>query len=208
MENAVSALKIAFAIFIFILGLTMLFGLASQAKETARVLITEADKTTYYEYYDGDNDTIDGNGNRIVEFDDVIPALYRYSEENYAVTIIDKNGNIIARFDLDTEAICNNWKNTSRYNKYKFVSEIEKVFREVNRFANRINGNRILTNRFENCYNEATVVKDNETNEITYAEINNIANTNMEELFRQLYGQLNTSDTGIIRRDYYCYWIR
>jgi len=210
MENAVSALKIAFAIFVFVLGLTILFGMAGQAREVSRVLIAEADKTTYYEYYRGDDPSIDDNGNRIVSFKEIIPALYRYSEENYAVTIIDASGNIIARFDLDTESICNNWKSTSpniKYTKYKFVTELCNVFNEVNVFAHRIGANEITTNRFENCYDDTSVVRDSD-NKITYAEINNTANNNMEDLFRQLYGQLNASNINLIRRDYYCYWIR
>lgn len=219
MENAVSALKIAFGIFVFILGLTILFGLTAQAREVAGVLITEADKTTYYEYYEGGSDTIDGNGNRIVTFEDIIPALYRYSEENYAVTIIDKNGNIVTRFDLDTEAICNNWINNTerdKFNRYRFVNEVYKVFNEVNILANRIGTRDVITTYGfedpERCRKDTSVIRDTETNEIIHAELNNTAIGVMEELFNRIYGQKNTRPLNgqqpKIRRDYYCYWIR
>ena len=64
-------------------------------------------------------------GNRIVGFDEIIPVLYRYSQENYGVTIID-NKKIIARFDLDTENICNVWLNrtTTLETKQQFVKYI------------------------------------------------------------------------------------
>lgn len=210
MENAVSALKIAFAIFVFVLGLTILFGMAGQAREVSRVLIAEADKTTYYEYYRGDDPSIDDNGNRIVEFKEIIPALYRYSEENYAVTIIDASGNIVARFDLDTEVICNNWKSTSPnigYTKYKFVTELCNVFREVNTFAEKISANGISLGNFQSYLNAANVTRNAE-NEITSVEINDNDHREMEDLFERLYKQLNVSDTNLIRRPYYCYWVR
>ena len=50
MESAVDALKLAFGIFVFLLGLSILFRMTSLAKETSRILISEADRTTYYDY--------------------------------------------------------------------------------------------------------------------------------------------------------------
>ena len=127
MENAVGALKIAFAVLIFMIGLATLFSMTTQARETASFLISETDPTIHYLYYEEPTeDIIDNNGNRIVTLQDIIPVLYRYSEENYGVTIIDKDGNITARFDLDTETACNNWVNASDYTKYKFITEVAK----------------------------------------------------------------------------------
>lgn len=62
MENAVDALKLAFGIFVFLLGLAILFNMTSLAKETSRILISETDQTEYYEYKDLDQlMTVDGN---------------------------------------------------------------------------------------------------------------------------------------------------
>ena len=62
MENAVDALKLAFGIFVFLLGLAILFNMTSLAKETSRILISETDQTEYYEYKDSDQlMTVDGN---------------------------------------------------------------------------------------------------------------------------------------------------
>ena len=52
MENAVDALKLAFGILVFLLGLTILFRMTALAKETSRILISDRDRTKYYEYYD------------------------------------------------------------------------------------------------------------------------------------------------------------
>lgn len=206
MENAVDALKIAFAIFVFLLGLTMLFMLTSQATETARILIAEADKTTYYQYYESDGRSVDDNGNRIVTFKDIIPALYRYSEENYAVTIVNRDGDIVARFDLDTEANCNSWDDNrvEPYTKYKFITELNNVFTKVNTLANKIHGNRI---RLLTVVPTGTIQRD-DNGIITYCQgITKETEEGMKELFRKLYGQIGTSQSGTIRRDYYCYWL-
>lgn len=197
MENAVGALKIAFAVLIFVIGLTLLFSMTSQARETATYLISATDGTMYYTYYDEEatEESIDDNGNRIVTLQDIIPTLYRYSEENYGVTIVDKNGNIVARFDLDTESACNNWITASDYTKWNFITETNKIFQEVNTLANRIGANTVDLISI-NAYTE--VDQNNEVSDcIIYSE-------GMTDLFKQLYGQ-ETSNT--ISREYYCYWI-
>ena len=62
-------------------------------------------------------------GRRIVTLNEIIPTLYRYQQENYGVTIIDRNGKIVTRFDGDTENICNVWndRNTSDAMKENFM---------------------------------------------------------------------------------------
>ena len=52
MENAVGALKIAFAVLIFMIGLATLFSMTTQARETASFLISETDPTIHYLYYE------------------------------------------------------------------------------------------------------------------------------------------------------------
>ena len=83
MENAVDALKVVLAIIVFAIGLVLLFSMASRARETAEILISEVDRTKYYTPLDSTEVTMDNNGNRIVTIKDIIPAIYRYSEENY-----------------------------------------------------------------------------------------------------------------------------
>lgn len=54
MENASDALKIAFAVFVFIIALSIVFSLISKVKETADAILVYSDKTTYYDWIEGD----------------------------------------------------------------------------------------------------------------------------------------------------------
>lgn len=127
MENAVDALKQAVAVFIFVIALTSSFIMFSKAKQTADAVTTIQDKQEYLESAELDgtlytssntiaNPSEDNNvsgitqyGDRIVSKDDVISTIYRYYLEKYGVTIIDSDGNVIARFDSNTEAIVQQW---------------------------------------------------------------------------------------------------
>ena len=209
MENAVSALKMAAAIFIFILGLTMLFGMASLARETATVVISEADKTNYYQYYSGAETEIDTDGNRIVTFDEIIPVLYRYSLENYGVTIVDKNGHIVARFDLDTEAMCNNWVSATPDTKYRFASEMNKLFGEDSMLDKKAGKDIITETTFNLDDSDLTGIRRDDPNDstlITYAEIKPSKDGEIVNFFKKHYKQYYNAG-GLVRREYYCYWI-
>lgn len=189
MENAVSALKVAFAVFVFMLGLVILFSMASQARDTSDILISKIDKTSYYTYL-GTKD-VDSNGNRTVSIYDIIPVLYRYAQENYGVTIVDKYGNIVARFDLDTEAACNNWNDFSNYSKYKLISETNNIYEKVEEIAN----NTGLINQITLSVTPSNPAEDTYITSFTEG---------MTSLFSNIYGQNKTS---LINRDYYCQWI-
>ena len=192
MENIADALKIVLGIMIFIVGLAVFFNMASQARETAKILISEIDRDKYYNYYDVSYtpESLDSNGNRIVKIQDIIPAIYRYSQENYGITVVNKSGDIVARFDLDTEIACNNWTVMSDNSKYKFINSTNKIFENVNLLAG---------------------AKKIKTVKVTTSSLNpsedgsiKITNDGMEDLFKSIYKQ-TTSST--IRREYYCSWI-
>ena len=131
MENAADALKIAFAIFVFMLALTTLFRTASLTQSVAEAKLLETDRTTYYEYYDSDMNRVDENGNRIVTLKDIIPTMYRYSTESAAVTIIDKDGDIVTRLDRQTETLCTNWNNRTEAQKITVLNEINYILKPV-----------------------------------------------------------------------------
>ena len=86
MENAADALKIAFAIFVFIIALSIFFSLITKVKDTADSILISSDKTNYYEWTEG---TLE-NG-RLVGEDTVIAALYNSSDDLTRV-IIQKGG--------------------------------------------------------------------------------------------------------------------
>lgn len=92
MENAVDALKIAFAVMVFTMALTLAISTFSQARETSEAVLFMNDKTNYYSWEDDSNYyEVNGTGDivykseRIVGIEAIIPTLYRYYKENYTV---------------------------------------------------------------------------------------------------------------------------
>lgn len=98
MENSSDALKIAFAIFIFVMAITLTFMTISQAKATADVVLFMSDKTNYYNYSEGS-----GTEGREVGFDTVISTIYKYRKESFWVTVQRADHTIIAEFNLEND---------------------------------------------------------------------------------------------------------
>ncbi len=121
MENVVEALKIAFAVFVFAIAVALSFSVVGQVRATSDVIMALEDKTNDYDYAEI-SDSNAKNKERIVGFETILPAIYRYAEEQYAVTIVGTDGKAIARYDLWTEGFMNNWdevlknQNSSNYN--------------------------------------------------------------------------------------------
>lgn len=80
MENAAEALKLAFAVFVFVMALSVCISSFSLARETADIVLTGADETAYYEYEDTGSTEY-----RIVGLETIIPTIYKYNKENYTV---------------------------------------------------------------------------------------------------------------------------
>lgn len=145
MENAADALKIAVAILIFIIAITASFTMFAKAKVTADSIITSKDKQEYLEsaelanvlYTDStsiESSTMTDEGDRIVGVEDVISSIYRYNLEKYGVTIVNTNGDVLARFDSNTENIMRQW--------YNIVDKEGKTANEIKRdFAGQIKEN-------------------------------------------------------------------
>lgn len=100
MENAVNALKIAAAVLVFVIALTIAFTLLSQAKSTSDIILFSSDKTNYYDYSNADSEE-----GRIVEADVVISSLYRYYKESIVVKIYDNSNNILGEFNTKTDGL-------------------------------------------------------------------------------------------------------
>lgn len=100
MENALDAIKMAFGMMVFVIAMSAAMYLFNTASSTAQVLLYYADKTNYYdnvEIINGDVTT------RIVDVETIIPTLYRYFKENFAVQIYDASGNMTQIFDVNIE---------------------------------------------------------------------------------------------------------
>ena len=86
MENAVEALKMAFAVMAFMLALSVSIISFNKVKEVSDIVLYAKDETNYYEYYqDYDGEKGKAAENRIVGLETIIPTLYKYYKENYTV---------------------------------------------------------------------------------------------------------------------------
>lgn len=101
--------------------------MATLVRTVAETAIIEFDKTTYYEYYESDMNSVNMDGNRIVTLEDMIPTIYRYYSESSAITIIGKDGEIVTRFDRQTETLCSSWNNRTLTQKELVLNEINFI---------------------------------------------------------------------------------
>ena len=127
MENAVKALEYAFAVLVFVIGLSASIYMLSEVKNTSDIVFSRVDTKQFYtdvlipadeleiegKTPSGDvteeelrelneNGRIKYNG-RIVNVETIVPTLYRYYKENYIVEFYDLEGNNIIKFDLSQE---------------------------------------------------------------------------------------------------------
>lgn len=100
MENAVEALKMSFAVAVFVIAMSLGFMMITQAKATADVVFSTTDSQEYVTGITSIGQSSEKY--RTVGLDTIIPTIYRYSKENYGVTIIENN-EIIAIYDLQVE---------------------------------------------------------------------------------------------------------
>ena len=124
MENAADALKMAGAVLLFVLAVSVAIVSFGQARETADTILDYKDRETVY---------IDGNlyykttgTERTVGLETVIPTIYRAYLENYKVvfegldspiyTMKLSNGNEIKKYTLDLETKISSDSNQNIYN--------------------------------------------------------------------------------------------
>lgn len=131
MENAVDALKIAFAVFVFVIALALALAVIGQVRTTSDVILALGDKTNEYEYVEIDENNAN-NEDRIVGFETILPTIYRYPSEQYAVTILDTIGQPIVRYDLYTESFMKEWDNILKLMKStKYKEEVESSYEKI-----------------------------------------------------------------------------
>lgn len=87
MENAIDALKIAFAVIVFVMALTIAIIMFSQLNQVSQIVLASSDITNFYTYTE---DAKNLGKSRIVGLETVIPTLYKYYKENYTVLFLDK----------------------------------------------------------------------------------------------------------------------
>ncbi len=121
MEDAVDALKMAFSVFVFVIGLAIVFNMFTRAREVSDYVLEHTDNTYFAKYVYADNSNTDG---RTVGIETIIPTLYRYYKEKFMIDVVVSNPQIDSttqkynkdneRFDEETERIVFNnadgWK--------------------------------------------------------------------------------------------------
>lgn len=116
MENAVDALKIAFAVFVLTMALSIGMYMFNQAKATADVVLASSDTETYAMYTNAIEGIASTDGDRIVGLETIIPTLYKYYKENYTVVFLQSNGEPLTLYTTRMN-IPANWS-TDFINKY------------------------------------------------------------------------------------------
>lgn len=129
MENAVDALKIAAAVLVFVIALTIAFALLSQAKATSDIMLFASDKTNYYTY----SNEAENKAGRIVGADVVISSLYRYYKESVVVRVYNKNNTLIEEFNTETDGGLSQRERKKRVNDWieKNSSTLNGTFLET-----------------------------------------------------------------------------
>lgn len=103
MDNAVEAIKMAFGMLVFVIAMSATMYLFNTASSTAQVLLYVADETNYYDNIQIDENAGEKLTTRIVNVETIIPTLYRYYKENFAVQIYNKDNKLVQIFDVNIE---------------------------------------------------------------------------------------------------------
>lgn len=112
MENAVDALKMAAAVVIFVLALSISINAFGEARRSAQIILEYRDREYDYTYVEDS-----GTTQRVVGIETIIPAIYRAYKENYKIVFDtikidtskglyqkkDKEGNYVPVFSIDLE---------------------------------------------------------------------------------------------------------
>ena len=100
MENAVDAMKMAFAMLVFIVALSLAMYSFTMVRQTSDRIAQESDTKEYYDRISleetgettGISSSAMASSSRIVGVETVIPTLYRYYKENYTVLFYKGTG--------------------------------------------------------------------------------------------------------------------
>ena len=86
MENAADALKMAAWVLIFVVALSIIINAFGMARQTTDILISYNDNVYYTDYVE------QGNTERKVGYETIIPAIYRAYKENYKIIFLNNDG--------------------------------------------------------------------------------------------------------------------
>ena len=93
MENAAEALKMAAWVLIFVVALSIIINAFGMARQTTDILISYNDNEYYTDYVE------QGNTERKVGYETIIPAIYRAYKENYKIIFLNNDGTPMYFYD-------------------------------------------------------------------------------------------------------------
>lgn len=93
MENAANALKIGAWFLIFVIALAITITSFTQARQSIDTIVANMDREYVTTYVEQSTST-----QRHVNYEYIIPAIYRAFNENYKIVFKDKNGNDIVLY--------------------------------------------------------------------------------------------------------------
>lgn len=101
MENAAEALKLAAAVLIFVVALSICVNAFAEARIASQTILDYKDREFESEYLDyNDTDT-----ERIVSLETIVPSIYKSFEESYKVVFKDINGNGLGLYKKNDEEV-------------------------------------------------------------------------------------------------------
>ena len=100
MENIARALILVFGMLMFAVGFAYSMYLINGVTTASNTLLQGISTTKYYDNIEVNSDLTTRN----VGVDTIIPTLYRYYKENFAVKILKNDGDIIQLFDVNIES--------------------------------------------------------------------------------------------------------
>lgn len=103
MDNAIHAIMMAFGMMVFVIALTATMYLITVISSTSQVLLYVTDKTNYYDNIEINEGSGEEITTREVNVETIIPTLYRYYKENFAVEIFNRAGELVQIFDVNIE---------------------------------------------------------------------------------------------------------
>lgn len=180
MENVADALKMAFGAIVFVIAMAIALSLLSQANATTREVFYNMDTITYLEQA---NEEQDDANHRIVGLEAIVPTIYRYPVENCGVTIIDKDGQLVARYDVETENVASQIANAKQYEKDKDIARYKQAAKIYYTHINYLIENLEIDGESVFAGNQKTIEIDN----IEYRYNKDLMNR-IEKLYSYKYG--------------------
>jgi len=139
MENGVEALKIASAVLIFVLAITITISAFTNATQALNRIFRMQEEEEYVMAKDEDGNDyylnfirFENQGTREVGIETIVPSIYRAYKENYAIYFYDSSGNPLTLYedeekkeisyiDLDQEAHASAEKAIEHINNILYV---------------------------------------------------------------------------------------